>query len=131
MRDVLRIGLARPQRDARRVQRQRRGDRLALQLLVDRREVADQDLVGIDRAGGEHLHAGDRDAGIVLGHHLQVRIVALLAGKQVGALSPARRRHGEAEIEIVPARMVVVAQQVLPEALVQVRRAGRHSSRAR
>ena len=95
VRDVLRVGLPRPQRDAGRVERQRRGDRLALELLVDRREIADQDLVGIDRAGGQHLHAGDGDAGIVLGDHLQVRIVALLAGKQVGALarrSPASRR---------------------------------------
>ena len=91
----------------------------SLQLVVDRRQVADQDFVGIDRAGRQHLHAGDGDAGVVLGDHLQIGIVALLAGKQVGALAAARRRHGEAEVEVVLAREVVVAQQVLPEALVQ------------
>ena len=117
--DRLRVGLARPQRHAGRVERQRRGDRLAFQLLVDRREIADQDFVGIDRAGGEHLHARHGDAGIVLGDDLQVGIVALLAGKQVGALASARRRHREAEIEVVLARVVVVAQQVLPEARAQ------------
>ena len=119
MRDVLRVGLARPQRQARRVQRQRRGDRLALELVVDRREIADQDFVGIDRAGGEHLHARHGDAGVVLGDDLQVRIVALLAGKQVGALAAARRRDGEAEIEIVLAREVVILQQILAEARAQ------------
>ena len=119
MRDVLRIGLARPQRQARRIQRQRRGDRLAFELVVDRREVADQDFVGIDRAGGQHLHARDGDAGVVLGDDLQVGIVALLAGKQVGALAAARRRDGEAEIEIVLPREVVILQQILPEARVQ------------
>ena len=116
---MLRIGLARPQRQARRVQRQRRGDRLALELVVDRREVADQDFVGIDRAGGEHLHARHGDAGIVLGDDLQVGIVALLAREQLGALAAARRRHGEAEIEVVLAREVVVVQQVLAEARAQ------------
>ncbi|MBX9826200.1 MAG: hypothetical protein K2Y27_14560 [Xanthobacteraceae bacterium] len=120
MRHVLRVRLPRPQRHARRVERQCRGDGFALQLLVDRRQVADQNFVGIDRAGGEHLHAGDRDAGVVLRHHLQVRIVALLAGKQLGALSSARRRHGEAEIEIVPAGVVVVPEQVLTEARMQL-----------
>ena len=123
MRDVLGVGLARPQRQPRRVQRQRRGDRLALQLVVDRRQVADQDFVGIDRAGGEHLHAGDGDAGVVLGDDLQVRIVALLAGKQVGALAAARRRDGEAEIEIVLAGEVVILQEVLAEARRASRRA--------
>jgi hypothetical protein len=77
----LRIGLARPERQAGRVERQRRRDRLALELVGDRREVADQDLVRIDRAGGEHLHARNRHARIVLRHHLQVRVFALLPGK--------------------------------------------------
>lgn len=119
MRHVLRVRLPRPQRHARRVERQGRGDRFALQLLVDRRQIADENLVGIDRAGGEHLHAGDGDARVVLRHHLQVRIVALLAGKQIGALSSARRRHGEAEIEIVAAGVVVILQQVLAAARTQ------------
>ena len=128
MRDVLRIGLARPQRQARRIERQRRGDRLALQLVVDRRQVADQDFVGIDRAGRQHLHAGHGDAGVVLGDDLQIGIVALLAGKQVGALAPARRRHGEAEVEVVLAREVVVLQQILAEARAQAVKQGPRSS---
>ena len=49
-----------------------------LQLVVDGGEIADLDLVGEHRAGREHLHARHGDAGIVLGHHLQGRIVALL-----------------------------------------------------
>jgi hypothetical protein len=53
---------------------------------------------------------------VVLGDDLQVRIVALLAGKQVGALAAARRRDREAEVEIVLAGEVVILQQILAEA---------------
>ena len=117
---VSRVGLARPQRQARRVERQRRGDRLAPELVGDRREVADQDLVGIDRAGGEHLHARHRDAGGILGDHLQVRVVARLPGKQLGRPHAGRRRHREAEIEVVAARMLPVAREVVAEPGVQL-----------
>ena len=115
----LRIRLARPQRKAGRIERQGRGDRLAFELVGDGREIADQDLVGEHGAGGEHLHAGHRDARGVLGHHLEIGIVALLPGKQVGRAHSGRRRDGEAEIEVVPARVLVVAQQVLAEAGAQ------------
>ena len=132
MRDVLRVGLARPQRNARRVERQRRGDRLALELVVDRREVADQISSAIDRAGRQHLHAGDGDAAVVLGDHLQVGIVALLAGEQLGALRmPLGGVTAKLRVEVVPARDVVIAQQILAEARMQPVEQRRRSSPAR
>jgi hypothetical protein len=119
VRDGARIRLPRPERQSGRIERQRRGDGFAFELLVDRRQIADQDFVGIDRAGRKHLHARDGDAGIVLGHDLQIGIVALLTGEQIGALAPARRRDGKAEIEVVLSRVIVIAKKILPEALMQ------------
>ena len=115
-----RIGLARPHRHARRVQRQRAGDALGLELVVDRREVADPHLVGIGARCRQHLHAGDDDAVGVLVDHLEARIVALLPRKEIAGADAGRRRHGKAQEKVVLARMVVIAQQPLARAWAQI-----------
>ena len=109
------IGLARPERDAGRVDWQRAGDAFARPLVVDRREVADPHFVGEGRAGCQHLHAGDGDAIVALGNDLQGR-VARLAGKDFPAADARGRRHRERNVEIVLARMFVIAGQILAEA---------------
>jgi hypothetical protein len=106
------VGRARPERDAGRVDRQCAGNAFARALVVDGSEVADPHLVGEHRAGGQHFHAGDDDAAVVLGDHLQGRIVARLAGEDFPAADAGGRRYREREIEIVLARMVVVTREV-------------------
>ncbi len=85
----------------------------------------------IDRAGGEHLHAGHGDAGGVLGHDLEIGIVALLAGEQLGRAHAGRRRDRKAEIEVVPARALVEAQRDSRRSPRAGSRAPTDSSRAR
>jgi len=107
------VGLARPERDARGVDRQRAGDALALPLVVDGGEVADPHLVGEHRAGRQHLHAGDGHAIVAFGNDLKGRVVARLAGKDFPAADARGRRHRERNVEIVLARMFVIAGQIL------------------
>ena len=76
---------------------------------------ADPHLVGEHRAGRQHLHAGDGDAIVAFGNDLKGRVVARLAGEDFPAADARGRRHRERNVEIVPARMFVIAGQILAE----------------
>ena len=106
--------LARPQLQARRVAGDGAGDRLLLLVGRQRHDVADPDLVGEDRAGRQHLHAGDDDAVIVLAHHAQGRHRHVLPLIELGIARGLRRHHGIARIDVVVADVAVIGDRRCP-----------------
>ncbi len=75
--------------------------------------VADPDLVGVERAGRQHLHAGDDHAVILLAHHAQRRHRQVLLVIEFRVARGLRRHHGVDDIDVVVADVAVVAQKVL------------------
>ena len=119
-------GLARPQRQTRRIARDCAGDRLLLLVGGERDDVADPDLVGVGGGGRQHLHAGDDDAVVVLAHHPQRRrrdVLALIEFRIAGSL---RRHHRVRHIDVVVADVAIVVQEVVAEPVRRRQRAGIH-----
>ena len=105
--------LARPQPQTRRVARDGAGDRFLLLLRRQRNDIADPDVVGEHRAGGQHLHAGDDDAVVLLAHHAQGRHRKILLEIEIRIARRLRRQHGIGNVKIVVAGVLVVAQHVV------------------
>ena len=105
--------LARPQPQTWRVARDGAGDRFLLLLRRQRDDIADPDVVCEHRAGGEHLHAGDDDAVILLAHHAQGRHRQILLEIEIRIARGLRRQHRISNVKIVVAGMLVIAQHVV------------------
>ena len=119
-------GLARPQRQPRRVARDRAGDRLLLLVGRERNDVADPDLVGVERAGRQHLHAGDDDAVVVLAHDAQRRHRDVLLVIELRIARGLRRHHRVDHVDVVVADVAVVLLQVVGEGVRLRQRVGLH-----
>ena len=78
-----------------------------------RDEIADPDFVGEHGAGGEHFHAGDHDAGIVLADDAQRRHWDVLAMIEFRIARGLRRHHGVNGVDIVVADMTIIGEQII------------------
>ena len=92
----------------------------------ERDQVADPDLVGEHRAGGQHLHAGDHHAIVLLAHDPQRRDGEVLLHVELGVARGLRRDHRVGGVGVVLPHVLVILEQVAL-VLAEHRRVGRHA----
>lgn len=117
---------ARPQREPRCVARHRAGDRFLLLVGSERDHVAEPDVVGIEGAGRQHLHAGDDDAIVVLAHHPQRGHRNILLVVELRITGGLRRHHGVDDIGVVVADVAVIGHEVVGVRAGRRQRIGLH-----
>ena len=105
--------LPRPQRQAPGITGHGAGHRLRQLRRRQRNEVADPDFIGEHRAGGEHFHARDHQAVILLAYHAQGRDRDVLLDVELRIARRLRRNNGIAGVNVVLAHVLVIARDVV------------------